>query len=398
MSRAPAATGLGRTIAAAGVLATMLATTSIGSFSYLMMEPVDFSEYPEWSGLVTLDVFAVFDDPADMLLAGFGQDEHPMHLITDSPGGFFNSPFGSDTPPPCGLLEIIPELRWDTFVTIGIDCESDEGIMLSPGFPPIQGNEWIPGPAAWFTTPDTYLGLADNYPDLAVRVARLTVEEGSSIEILLNLHYLNGNQSPEYVYDLLLNFGGGEPDEDGDGVPDEYDNCPYHYNPDQADCDNDGWGDVCTIAECWGDPWCEDCNANEVPDGCDITDGTSEDCNGNDRPDECDVEFGFSEDCNQNWIPDECDLASGYSEDCNENWIPDECDIADGTSEDINDNGIPDECETLEDVNGDGVVDVTDLLELLADWGETGVCDFNGDGIVDVTDLLMLLAAWGPCA
>jgi hypothetical protein len=52
------------------------------------------------------------------------------------------------------------------------------------------------------------------------------------------------------------------------------------------------------------------------------------------------------------------------------------------------------------DVNGDGTVDVVDLLALLPAWGPCGgPCpeDINGDGIVNVLDLLELLAAWGPC-
>jgi hypothetical protein len=34
-------------------------------------------------------------------------------------------------------------------------------------------------------------------------------------------------------------------DDDNDGVDDELDNCPLNYNPDQADKDNDGIGDIC---------------------------------------------------------------------------------------------------------------------------------------------------------
>ncbi len=34
-------------------------------------------------------------------------------------------------------------------------------------------------------------------------------------------------------------------DEDGDGIDDNCDNCPSYYNPDQADANNDGIGDVC---------------------------------------------------------------------------------------------------------------------------------------------------------
>lgn len=41
---------------------------------------------------------------------------------------------------------------------------------------------------------------------------------------------------------------------------------------------------------------------------------------------------------------------------------------------------------------GDGNVNVTDLLALLAQWGGPGSCDFNKNGAVDVTDLLKLLA------
>ena len=52
------------------------------------------------------------------------------------------------------------------------------------------------------------------------------------------------------------------------------------------------------------------------------------------------------------------------------------------------------------DVNGDGAVDTTDLLLLLAAWGECPggepcPADFNGDGFVDTADLLLLLAHWG---
>lgn len=51
------------------------------------------------------------------------------------------------------------------------------------------------------------------------------------------------------------------------------------------------------------------------------------------------------------------------------------------------------------DINGDGVVDVSDLLAMLGAWGSCPGCaaDLNGDGVVDVSDLLMLLGAWGSC-
>lgn len=61
------------------------------------------------------------------------------------------------------------------------------------------------------------------------------------------------------------------------------------------------------------------------------------------------------------------------------------------------DGGQPPACSG--DLNGDTVVDVSDLLTLLGAWGPCPGCaaDLNGDGVVDVSDLLMLLGAWGAC-
>ena len=42
------------------------------------------------------------------------------------------------------------------------------------------------------------------------------------------------------------------------------------------------------------------------------------------------------------------------------------------------------------DVNSDGVVDVLDLLDVLAAWGNAGGPeDINGDGVIDVLDPLV---------
>ncbi len=48
------------------------------------------------------------------------------------------------------------------------------------------------------------------------------------------------------------------------------------------------------------------------------------------------------------------------------------------------------------DINGDGVVDVVDLLAVLAAWGPCPDCpeDLDGNGVVDVLDLLILLGNW----
>ena len=51
----------------------------------------------------------------------------------------------------------------------------------------------------------------------------------------------------------------------------------------------------------------------------------------------------------------------------------------------------------LADLNGDRVVDGTDLCMLLALWDLPGLGDLNGDGLTDGVDLAILLTRWGPC-
>ena len=67
-----------------------------------------------------------------------------------------------------------------------------------------------------------------------------------------------------------------DPDADGDedGKADVEDNCPFVYNPDQADADADGYGDACQIpfplSPCCG-PECDlDSDADGIPDVSDL--------------------------------------------------------------------------------------------------------------------------------
>jgi hypothetical protein len=78
-------------------------------------------------------------------------------------------------------------------------------------------------------------------------------------------------------------------------------------------------------------------------------------------------------------------------------------------SNDQDDDGVPDECAALcaadfiPDPGGDGTVNVSDLLSLLASWGPCVGCPADiapegaPDGMVNVSDLLFLLASWGAC-
>jgi hypothetical protein len=84
--------------------------------------------------------------------------------------------------------------------------------------------------------------------------------------------------------------------------------------------------------------------------------------------------------------------------DCNDNNIPDDCDIANGTLPDPG-AGIPTPCSgpaCPADLDGNGAVEAADLSLLLAAWGSVGG-DVDGNGSTDAADLSLLLAAWGNC-
>ena len=95
------------------------------------------------------------------------------------------------------------------------------------------------------------------------------------------------------------------------------------------------------------------------------------------------------------------DSIEGCVVDCNANGFPDFIDIAFDTSLDENGNGVPDECDCL-DTNGDNLVDVTDVLNVIDSWGDCVPdqdcpADVDDDGLVNVNDLLLVISEWGGC-
>ena len=56
-----------------------------------------------------------------------------------------------------------------------------------------------------------------------------------------------------------------------------------------------------------------------------------------------------------------------------------------------------DDVGTPGDANGDGIVDVNDILAVISAWGQScNGCleDLDGSGYVDVSDLLLVIANW----
>mgnify|MGYP003766390813 CR=1 FL=1 len=138
----------------------------------------------------------------------------------------------------------------------------------------------------------------------------------------------------------------GEDDCDGNGIPDVCEiDCNNNGTADPCDILNETSKDC---NENWIPDECEtgpDCNENGVPDECEIDESGS----APGGPYFCNPATGFElpgggtedcdPDCNDSGVPDACET------DCNANTVPDDCDIHDLTSLDRNYNGIPDECE-----------------------------------------------------
>jgi hypothetical protein len=87
--------------------------------------------------------------------------------------------------------------------------------------------------------------------------------------------------------------------------------------------------------------------------------------------------------------------------DCDGNGEPDACDTFKGLLEDADGDEIPDECEGSGDVNGDGLVDVLDLIAVILSWAPCPlpcppgcIGDADGDCTVGIDDLVMVIVGW----
>ncbi|MFZ9916226.1 MAG: hypothetical protein ACO3IB_12965, partial [Phycisphaerales bacterium] len=133
-----------------------------------------------------------------------------------------------------------------------------------------------------------------------------------------------------------------------------------------------------------------DCDANQVPDACDLAAGAVPDCDASGVPDSCDIATGAAGDCNENGVPDSCDIAAGLSQDIDANGVPDEC------KTDCDGDGLPDACEA--DCDGDGIPDSIEIslnAALDADGDMTlDACqlDCDGDGVADAVQILSNMA------
>lgn len=280
-------------------------------------------------------IYATFSDPLAGLWAIYGNADRP--LIVNAPGGFFQSPNGSNStasvicdPPPA----FDPGLRFDTWLTIDRICFEDN-VLQTIG---MNWSGWNAGGTQLrspngtiFVQPGSPQGYAGS--DLRILVAQVTTMDGALPTGRLNLVGTNADLT-----------------------------------------------DWRARSVAWPAPILVDCNENKVHDAYDIASGLSDDCDSDGVPDEC-------------WTP------GPGTADCNGNGIADRCDIDSGSSLDSDDDGVPDECECVGDVDGNGATDVDDLIAIIVAWGDgaDSPANLNGDDIVDAQDLVFVLGGWGVC-
>ena len=171
-------------------------------------------------------------------------------------------------------------------------------------------------------------------------------------------------------------------DTDGDGVPNTPDNCDDIANPNQADTDNDGLGDVCDST-----PSGPDTDGDGIPDS----------------TDNCDtVPNANQTDTDGDGIGDACDSTPTVPDvDTDGDGVPDTTDNCDTTKNpnqsDKDKDGIGDACDSTPngpDTDGDGVANTSDNCVNVANPGQS---DKDGDGVGDACDSTPNGAATGTC-
>lgn len=187
----------------AGVLLSAGAAVAAFSGITVTFKPNEF-------GILTCNVYAVFTNADDRLIAVAGTADDPLSI--DVVGGtFYQDPFGTDLPPNPGLFDVQPELRHDTFVTVGV--KSFNGI--SPGVPEgalenqLQLREW-PGfgassvagdDVAWFVTPSDDQGAAGG--DLSVLLGQFSTQDGLDVTGTVLLEVISDGSGDVVEVDLL---------------------------------------------------------------------------------------------------------------------------------------------------------------------------------------------------
>jgi len=137
----------------AGVGAPLILTAHV-SASFLGITAVS---KPNEFGLIVCSVYAVFDQPGDLMMAVAGTADAPLLIQVEGGGTFYNHAFGGDSAPGTALIAAFPILAYDTFITIGARSSSPDfpdATVITPGFPDgITGTQLFTNESGWAVTP-----------------------------------------------------------------------------------------------------------------------------------------------------------------------------------------------------------------------------------------------------
>ncbi len=336
----------GTFIVAAGRASAQLAGISVAT------KPNEF-------GILVCNVYAEFEPATDLLLAVGGSLESAYTVID---GTFFQSPFGTDRPPDPGLFSFFPTLRYDSFVTIGVksfsttnpgvpEGQTENHLIFAPLWPGFGPSSLVLTGTAYHVTNTSAQGDPFN-PDFVrgdggILIGQFSTEDGSGFAGGVELHYRLDN-SPSFQSQFA-------------SFVHTVDKACFEVVTEQTVCHANGSAftySVDGLEACSGSSFSFSFTGAGGAVGQDlcftvaVNDGQGQEC--------CTVEL--------------CTTVPG----CSLQALP-------------------------FDLNGDGIVGILDMLELIGVWGPCNSCvlpglcpaDFDTDCSVGIHDLLTLLANWG---
>jgi hypothetical protein len=239
-------------------------------------------------GFDTYRVYANFTNPLDQVVAVYGQDVNPLSISTT--GTFYQNPGGGPTSSNINpaLYGVVPELEYDSWVTIGTESQPNSLNVLGVDFSSYElGSALLINDAfggGWFVTPDSE---PTAFPDGTGRVllGQFTTDGITTFSAALQYRAQNGesyveNESisfPDLVFgctnSIACNYDAIATDDDGScNLPDgctDASACNYDLT---AQCDNGSCilPDGCTNALACNYDLTAQCDNGSciLPDGC----------------------------------------------------------------------------------------------------------------------------------